>query len=109
MSALGLGTAHILFSNPLFAAVPGRFPSSNPVQLTKLGKSGIETTLIGIGTGVHAGNRTSFLTKQDKQKAWRLSNTPTTKESAILIVPILMGLMELLLKPWRQRTGRVIL
>jgi len=72
VSALGLGTAHVLFSNPLFAAVPGRFPSSNPVQLTKLGKSGIETTLIGIGTGVHAGNRTSFLTKQDKQKSLAL-------------------------------------
>lgn len=72
MSALGLGTAHVLFSNPLFAATPGRFSSSNPVQLIKLGKSGIETSLLGIGTGVHAGNRTSFLTKQDKQKSLAL-------------------------------------
>ena len=72
MSALGLGTAHILFSNPLFAAAPNRFSSLSPVQLVKLGKSGIETSLIGIGTGVHAGNRTSFLTKQDKQKSLAL-------------------------------------
>ncbi|MDO8951740.1 MAG: aldo/keto reductase [Draconibacterium sp.] len=72
VSALGLGTAHILLSNPLFAATPGRFTSSNPVQKIKLGKSGIETSLIGIGTGVHAGNRTSFLTKQDKQKSLAL-------------------------------------
>jgi aryl-alcohol dehydrogenase-like predicted oxidoreductase len=69
VSALGLGTAHILFSNPLFAATPGRFSSSNPLQKIKLGKSGVETSLLGIGTGVHAGNRTSFLTKQDKQKS----------------------------------------
>ena len=72
MSALGLGTAHVLFSNPVFAATPDRFPSNNPVQLIKLGKSGIETTLLGIGTGVHAGNRNSFLTKQDKQKSLAL-------------------------------------
>ena len=69
VTALGLGTAHILFSNPLFATTPGHFASNNPVQKIKLGKSGIETSLLGIGTGVHAGNRTSFLTKQDKQKS----------------------------------------
>jgi aryl-alcohol dehydrogenase-like predicted oxidoreductase len=28
--------------------------------------------MIGVGTGVHAGNRTSFLTKQDKQKSLAL-------------------------------------
>ncbi len=72
VSALGLGTAHILFSNPLFASTPGRFASNNPVQKIKLGKSGVETSLLGIGTGVHAGNRTSFLTKQDKQKSLAL-------------------------------------
>jgi aryl-alcohol dehydrogenase-like predicted oxidoreductase len=72
VSALGLGTAHILLSNPLFASTPGRFASGNPVQKIKLGKSGIETSLIGIGTGVHAGNRTSFLTKQEKQKSLAL-------------------------------------
>lgn len=72
VSALGLGTAHLLLSNPLFASTPGRFASNNPVQKIKLGKSGIETSLIGIGTGVHAGNRTSFLTKQDKLKSLAL-------------------------------------
>jgi aryl-alcohol dehydrogenase-like predicted oxidoreductase len=72
VSALGLGTAHLLLSNPLFASTPGRFASNNPVQKIKLGKSGIETSLIGIGTGVHAGNRTSYLTKQDKLKSLAL-------------------------------------
>ncbi len=69
VSALGLGTAHILFANPLFASPSGRFPSSNPVQIIKLGKSGIQTTLLGVGTGVHAGNRNSFLTRQERQKS----------------------------------------
>jgi len=72
VSALGLGTAHILFSNPLFAAGPGRFASVNPLQKVKLGNSAVETTLIGVGTGVHAGDRTSFLTKQDRQKSLAL-------------------------------------
>jgi aryl-alcohol dehydrogenase-like predicted oxidoreductase len=72
VSALGLGTAHILFSNPLFAAGPGRFASVNPLQKVKLGNSAVETTLIGVGTGVHASDRTSFLTKQDRQKSLAL-------------------------------------
>ncbi len=69
VSALGLGTAHLLISNPLFAGTPARFPSNNPVQPIKLGKSAIETSLLGVGTGVHAGNRTSFLTKQEWKKS----------------------------------------
>jgi aryl-alcohol dehydrogenase-like predicted oxidoreductase len=72
VGALGLGTAHILFSNPLFAATPGRFASTNPLQKVKLGNSAVQTTLIGVGTGVHAGNRTSFLTKQDRNKSLSL-------------------------------------
>ena len=66
--ALSLGTAHLLFSNSLYAGQT-RYASSNPLQKIKLGKSGLETTLLGIGTGVHAGNRTSFLTRQDKNKS----------------------------------------
>jgi aryl-alcohol dehydrogenase-like predicted oxidoreductase len=66
--ALSLGTAHLLFSNTLYAW-QSRYASSNPLQKVKLGKSGLETTLLGIGTGVHAGNRTSFLTRQDKSKS----------------------------------------
>ena len=68
VSALSLGTAHVLFSNPLFAN-SAKSISTNPLQRIKLGKSGIETTMLGMGTGVHAGNRTSFLTKQDSQKS----------------------------------------
>ncbi|MFW5773810.1 MAG: aldo/keto reductase, partial [Tangfeifania sp.] len=39
------------------------------LQKVKLGNSGLETTLLGIGTGVHAGNRESYLTRQEKTKS----------------------------------------
>lgn len=68
IAALSLGTAHLLFDNPLLASgKPVR--SNDPLQVIKLGKSGVESSLIGIGTGVHAGNRTSFLTRQDKSES----------------------------------------
>lgn len=69
LTALGMGTAHVMFSNPLYAAAPGKFASNSPVQNIKLGKSLIETSLLGIGTGVHAGNRSAFLTRQEKEKS----------------------------------------
>ncbi|MEL7588792.1 MAG: aldo/keto reductase [Prolixibacteraceae bacterium] len=68
VTALSLGTAHLLFNNPLFGSVkPMR--SADPLQLVKLGQSGLQTTLIGIGTGVHAGNRSSALTRSGNDPA----------------------------------------
>jgi len=68
VAALSLGTAHLLFNNPLYASVkPMR--SADPLQTVKLGKSGLQTSLIGIGTGVHAGNRSSALTRGGKDSA----------------------------------------
>ena len=68
IGALGLGTAHVLFSNPLYAN-NSRVYGMDPLQKVRLGNSGIETTLLGIGTGVHATNRSSFLTRQDMGKS----------------------------------------
>jgi len=68
LTALSLGTAHVLFSNPLYASLL-QSNSLDPLQKIKLGNSGINTTLLGIGTGVHATNRGSFLTKQEKDKS----------------------------------------
>jgi len=68
LGALSLGTAHLMFSNPLYATAT-RFSSTDPLQMIKLGKSGLETTLLGFGTGVHASNRSSFMTKQEKGKS----------------------------------------
>ena len=71
ITALGMGTAHIAFTGPLYSCT-SQLNNTNPLQTVKLGKSGIETTLLGIGTGVHAGNRTSFLTRQEKSKSLAL-------------------------------------
>lgn len=68
LGALSLGTAHVMFSNPLYAS-NAKVYSGSPLQKVKLGNSGIETTLLGVGTGVHAGNRTSYFTRQEKQKS----------------------------------------
>jgi aryl-alcohol dehydrogenase-like predicted oxidoreductase len=71
LGALALGTAHLLFENPLYGK-NNRFTSANPLQPVSLGTSGLRTSLVGFGTGVHAGNRTSFLTRQDKDKSMGL-------------------------------------
>lgn len=68
IAALSLGTAHLMFNNPLYGSAR-RFTSADPLQEISLGRSGLRTTLLGIGTGVHAGNRTSFLTRQDTSKS----------------------------------------
>lgn len=68
LGALSLGCAHLLFSNPLYAT-PGRFRTTDPLQPVDLGRSGLKTSLIGFGTGVHAGNRTSYLTRQEASKS----------------------------------------
>ncbi len=73
VAALGLGTAHVLLSNPLYAS-PSGFTSNNPVQRIRLGNSGLETSMIGVGTGVHAGNRISYMTKQERDKSIGLLN-----------------------------------
>lgn len=68
LGALALGTAHLMFENPLYGKA-GRFTSSDPLQGVSLGKTGLTPSLVGFGTGVWAGNRTSFLTKQEKDKS----------------------------------------
>ena len=68
LGALSLGTAHLLFHNPLYG-LAGRFPSPDPLQEVILGRSGLKTTLLGFGTGVWAGNRTSFMTRQETDKS----------------------------------------
>jgi len=68
LSALSLGTAHLMFHNPLYGAT-GRFTSVDPLQRVTLGKTGIQPTLLGVGTGIHGGNRSSFLVRQDRAKS----------------------------------------
>ncbi len=68
LAALSMGTAHVLLSKPSFAA-GGRVYSGNPLEKVKLGNSGLQTTMLGFGTGVHAGNREAFLTRQNSEKS----------------------------------------
>jgi aryl-alcohol dehydrogenase-like predicted oxidoreductase len=68
LAALSAGTAHVMFANPLFSAV-SQLNSADPMQMVKLGKSGLQTTLLGFGSGVNATNRSSALTRQDKDKS----------------------------------------
>lgn len=68
LGALSLGTAHLMFQNPLYGAT-GRFTSLDPLQRVELGKTGIRPTLLGMGTGVSGGNRSSYLTRQDRNKS----------------------------------------
>ncbi|MEN8116557.1 MAG: aldo/keto reductase [Bacteroidota bacterium] len=68
IGALGMGTAHLMFSGPL-SSCKSNFKSTDPFLKVKLGNSDIKTTLLGMGTGVHGSNRSSFLAKQDKHKS----------------------------------------
>jgi len=68
LGALSLGTAHLMFNNPLYGASE-RFSSLDPLQRVALGKTGIKPTLLGVGTGISGGNRSSYLTRQDKAKS----------------------------------------
>jgi aryl-alcohol dehydrogenase-like predicted oxidoreductase len=67
VSALSLGTGYLMFSNPVTGCT--NISSTDPFQKVKLGNSGLETTLLGMGCGVHGGMRTSFLTRQDRNKS----------------------------------------
>jgi aryl-alcohol dehydrogenase-like predicted oxidoreductase len=68
LAALAAGTAHLMFA-PLFASETHATLDLNPLQRIKLGKSGLETTLLGFGTGVNGYSRSSFLTRQDEKKS----------------------------------------
>lgn len=70
IAALAAGTAHMMFS-PLYGANAFPKDSTNPLQMIKLGNTGIETTMLGFGTGVHGFNKSSFLTRQDESYSLR--------------------------------------
>jgi len=67
VSALSLSTGYLVFGNPL-TGILNRI-SNDPFQLIKLGESGIQTTLLGIGMGFHGVDRSSALTREDPAKA----------------------------------------
>lgn len=70
ISALSLGSGYLMFSNPLAGCT--NISSTDPFQKVKLGNSGLETTLLGMGCGVNGGMRTCFMTRQERSKSLAL-------------------------------------
>ena len=63
-ATLTAGAGTILLGKTTLASpyVPGRLPA-DPFQIVQLGKTGIKTTLLGMGTGFSGGNRSSNITR----------------------------------------------
>lgn len=58
------GAGTVLFGNILSAVPPGKSPAMfDPFQTITLGKTGIKTTLLGMGTGFSGYNRSSNITR----------------------------------------------
>ncbi len=60
---LAAGTGTILAGRAAVVAIPVNGRSSDPFQIVTLGKTGIKTTLLGMGTGFNGGNRSSAITR----------------------------------------------
>lgn len=67
MTILAAGAGTILLRRTAFAFPFSRLENStDPFRLVTLGKSGLKTTLIGMGTGFNGGNRSSNITRAGK-------------------------------------------
>ena len=61
---MSAGAGTILIGNSIASIIPETFQkSNNPFQIVPLGRSGIKTTLLGMGTGFNGYNRTSAITR----------------------------------------------
>ncbi len=61
---MGAGAGTVLFGSAASAMLSCRTEaSSDPFRLITLGKTGIKTTLLGMGTGFNGGNRSSAITR----------------------------------------------
>jgi aryl-alcohol dehydrogenase-like predicted oxidoreductase len=70
MSALTAGAGTLLFSRAALAFQPdNEYLRFDPYQVATLGKSGIKTTLLGMGTGVNGFNRSSNITRAGRDNA----------------------------------------
>jgi len=64
LSTITIGAGTVLLGKAAFA-LPANPPglSTDPFQIVRLGKSGLKTTLLGMGTGFNGGNRSSNITR----------------------------------------------
>ena len=68
ISKISVGTGTILLANAANTTTGLSRSSTDPFQTITLGKSGIKTSLIGMGTGVRGGNRECNLTRAGREK-----------------------------------------
>ena len=68
ISKISVGTGTILLANVAETAAGNSNRSSDPFQTITLGKSGIKTSMIGMGTGYNGGSRECNMTRAGKEK-----------------------------------------
>ena len=68
ISTITVGTGSVLLVGAGAASGSTLQPSSDPFQKITLGKTGIKTSLIGMGTGYNGGNRECNMTRAGKEK-----------------------------------------
>jgi aryl-alcohol dehydrogenase-like predicted oxidoreductase len=61
--SVGAGAGTIIFGKTVFAAASEKVSLKDPLELITLGKTGIKTTFLGMGTGFSGGNRSSNITR----------------------------------------------
>ncbi len=61
--SVGAGAGSIILGKTIFAGVSKRNSLNDPLQIITLGKTGIKTTFLGMGTGFSGGNRSSNITR----------------------------------------------
>ncbi len=61
--SVGAGAGTIIFGKTVFAAASEKVYLKDPLELITLGKTGIKTTFLGMGTGFSGGNRSSNITR----------------------------------------------
>ena len=70
MSTIAAGAGTVLLGKTAFSAADKTAgPGADPFRIVSLGKSGIKTTLLGIGTGYSGGNRSSNITRAGRDTA----------------------------------------
>lgn len=70
MTTVAAGAGTVLLGKTVFGfPSDGQEKSTNPFRIVSLGKSGIKTTLLGIGTGFNGYSRSSSITRAGKEVA----------------------------------------
>ena len=70
MSTITAGAGTLILGKTVFAApVHTSYPGADPFQIVALGRSGLKTTLLGMGTGYSGYNNTSSITRAGKDTA----------------------------------------